>query len=230
MTSSKLSPVDALRANRREDSIAKQRQAQAALDELVARCAPISVAAVAREARLHRSFIYSHPHLRQQVEQAMHMSRRDATPGQRRPNTSDAAEPGLRAELLIAHDQIRQLRHANRQLRTKLDHYLGAALDTADIAKFEQELARKTREVDRLTSENHILTVRLRDLQHELADVGEDLAAERRAAMRSQPLAGSNQRDLSGRNGPSSTSTPTSGSTVGRSYTLRPHNPTEVHQ
>lgn len=187
MTADKVSPVDALRASRREDSALKQRQALNALDALVARRKPISVSAVAREALLHRSFIYSHPHLRHRVEQAMGRSRQDATPGQRRPSSTDAADPGLRAELLIAHDQIRQLRNDNHQLKIRLDHYLGAALDTADAAKAEQELARKTRELDRLTSENRTLTAHLRDLRHELGDVCEDLAAERRAAMRTQP-------------------------------------------
>ncbi len=71
------------------------------------------------------------------------------------------------------------------KLKVKLDHYLGAALDAADIAHAERDLARKIREVDRLTSENHALTARLRELQNELADVSEDLAAERRAAWRS---------------------------------------------
>lgn len=198
MTSAKLSPVDALRANRREDSLAKQRLAAAALDVLIARRAPISVSAVAREAGLHRSFIYSHPRLRQQVEQAMSVSRRESTPGQRRSNSSEMAEAGLRAELLIAHERIRQLRKDNRQLTIKLDHYLGAALDAADLANAEQELARKTREVDRLISENCALRSRVRDLEHELHDTSEDLVAERRAAMRTQGALSSSVTEIGG--------------------------------
>lgn len=95
--------------------------AEATLERLRREGRPVTVAALAREAGVSRSWIYTQPALLDQVQQHNDTARRPQDgPAER------ASDASLRHRLELAHQRIRQLSEDNRRLRDQLARAHGA--------------------------------------------------------------------------------------------------------
>ncbi len=103
---------------RRDDTLAR---AELALQRLRDHGKPLSVARLADEAGVSRSWVYSQPHLRDQIDQA------DNTPTSPPPDrpTRSASPASLLHRLELAHQRIQQLTDDNRRLRDQLARQRG---------------------------------------------------------------------------------------------------------
>ena len=85
---------------------------------------PISFDAVAREGKVSRSWLYSQPDLRAEIERLR--ARQDPGPtGQRLPDRQRASDASLRRRLEVTTERNRQLEAENRHLREALAVALG---------------------------------------------------------------------------------------------------------
>jgi hypothetical protein len=102
---------------------ATRRRALTALRRMDHAGTPITFDGLAREARVSRSWLYSQPDLRAEVER-----RRDRTRPAPRPTVPDrqrASEPSLLRRLEVATQRIRELEADNTRLRHALAEALG---------------------------------------------------------------------------------------------------------
>jgi hypothetical protein len=116
----------AWQAARRED---KRERVRAAIRRLDARGARITFAAVADEARVNRSFVYSHEDLAEEVKRLREES---AGPLKPRPRRERASAASLHVRLCAAQQtnaeqrvEIKRLREENRALRDELSRLRG---------------------------------------------------------------------------------------------------------
>lgn len=114
-----------LRAAARQRALATRERAVRALRRLDATGHPVTIDTVAREAGVSRSWLYSQPDLRAQIQQ-----RRDYGPAPsstpRVPARQRASDASLRRRLEAVNAEIRRLREENHQLREQLAWALGA--------------------------------------------------------------------------------------------------------
>lgn len=92
-------------------------QAHAALTSMASDGEAITVSLLASKAGVSRSWIYTQPELRDQIERLQSQTRTGAP---RRDATNGASEESLRRRLALAHQRIAQLRTENQQLRQSL--------------------------------------------------------------------------------------------------------------
>lgn len=102
-------------------------RANDALQRLADAGGPISVARLATEARVSRSWIYAQPELRDRIEQAQAGDSAATTPTpDPRPHQGHGASPAsLLRRLELAHQRIQQLTDDNRRLRDQLAQTYG---------------------------------------------------------------------------------------------------------
>jgi hypothetical protein len=127
---------EALATFQRKRSAQRRDAVTAAIRKLDRVGKPITVAAVAAEAGVDRSYIYDHPDLLEQVRQ-----QRDTTPVKlaQRPVAERSTVASLQARLTSAHDEIARLKAENRRLHEQLAVALG------DAWQGESELPRAVR-------------------------------------------------------------------------------------
>jgi Family of unknown function (DUF6262) len=104
--------VDAAR-RRRDDTLAR---AHAALQRLGDAGQPVSVARLATEAGVSRSWIYTQPELLEEIQQSQPAPANGASPHDRQ----GASAASLLRRLELAHQRIKQLTDDNRRLRDQL--------------------------------------------------------------------------------------------------------------
>ena len=109
-------------ARRHELTRAKAIQA---LRELDRAGAPVTFASVAATAGISRSWLYTQPDLRGQIQELRAAA---APPGPAPPARQRASDPSLRARLTVALDRNRQLAEENTSLRRQLARALGDQL------------------------------------------------------------------------------------------------------
>jgi len=116
-------------AQRRADQT--RRRAVAALRRLDAAGAPITLEGLAREANVSRSWLYTQPDLRLDIERRRRRHR--PAPAQTvPPERQRASDASLLQRLHAATERIHRLEHDNQQLRDTLARALGERR-TADI-------------------------------------------------------------------------------------------------
>jgi len=119
-------PIERLAANARRRSEQTLRKAQDAITAMAARGDAITVASLAKNAQVSRSWIYTQPELRERIEQL-----RQAAPA--RPPRSAAASraslDSLKKRLQLAHQRVGQLREQNQQLRREVELLHGQLRD-----------------------------------------------------------------------------------------------------
>jgi hypothetical protein len=108
----------------RQRSQQAQQRAAAALRRLDSAGHAVSFDAVAKEAGVSRSWLYTQTHLRAEIERLRQRQR--SSPGRIVPDRQRASDPSLRARLSAAHERIRELQAENRRLRTALAEAIGA--------------------------------------------------------------------------------------------------------
>lgn len=109
-------------AARRRSQITRRR-AVAALRRMDASGLPVTIDALAREAGVSRSWIYSQPDLRTEA-QRLRDRPRPAT-GRAVPDRQRASDASLRRRVEVATERIRELETDNKRLRTALAEALG---------------------------------------------------------------------------------------------------------
>lgn len=102
-------------------------RANGALQRLADAGGPISVAQLATEARVSRSWIYAQPELRDRIEQAQagDSVATAPTPEPGVPTGHGASPASLLRRLELAHQRIQQLTDDNRRLRDQLAQTYG---------------------------------------------------------------------------------------------------------
>ena len=140
----------ALAAARADDSARRHDRVVRALDALTTAGAEITVSAVARAARVHRSFIHRHPQLHAAV-----------TAAQREPvlvaTDSGVSVASLHTELANMHAQNTRLARHITLLETRLSEALGKQAykasglgvvdETSDLRRYIAELEQRTAEL-----------------------------------------------------------------------------------
>jgi Family of unknown function (DUF6262) len=118
--------VARLTANARRRSEQTRQKAQDALAAMAARGGAITVAGLANNAEISRSWIYTQPELRERIDEL----NQAAAP---RPPRSEAASraslESLRRRLEMAHQRIAQLRNENGELRRTVEQLHGQLRD-----------------------------------------------------------------------------------------------------
>lgn len=94
-----------------------------ALRELDRARTPITFGIVARTAEVSRSWLYSQPDIRNEIQQLRDTARR--APSSQVPAGQRASDPSLRQRLQAACERNRQLTEENRRLRRQLAEALG---------------------------------------------------------------------------------------------------------
>jgi len=108
----------------RRRATATRRRATAALRRMDHAGQPISFDALAREAKVSRSWLYAQPDLRAEIERLR--ARPNPVPHRERlPDRQRASDASLRQRLQIMSERNRQLETENRQLREALAVALG---------------------------------------------------------------------------------------------------------
>ena len=123
MSDERISQLTAHARRRAEQTTLKAQEALAAMS---ARGDGVTVARLAQNAAVSRSWIYTQPELCERIEQLRH-----AAPS--RPTGSAAASraslESLKRRLELAHERISQLRDENQQLRRSVDRLHGQLRD-----------------------------------------------------------------------------------------------------
>lgn len=98
------------------------RRAQQTLTELTDAGEHVTIARLANQAGVSRSWIYTQPALRDRLRQ---LQQHHASAGIVRDTVTRATDDSLRQRLALAHERITQLRTENQQLRDALAHAHG---------------------------------------------------------------------------------------------------------
>jgi len=104
-------------------SQAAHRRAVTALRRMDNTGLPVTFDSVAHEARVSRSWLYTRPDLRAEIERLR--DQRPSAPRPRIPDRQRASDASLRTRLDIALERLRQLEADNRRLRDALAEALG---------------------------------------------------------------------------------------------------------
>ena len=164
----RITSVRSMHDGRRDDSMRRRQRVLAALDQAAAAGDRITTSGIARAAGVDRTFLYRHRDLMEKI----HALQADPVPGDHiGPAVTRAS---LQADLLAAHERAARLGARIQQLEKRLSEALGehtwreSGLGApADIDTLHQRISQL---------EQHNL-----DLQHQLAERDEDLAAARAA-------------------------------------------------
>jgi len=124
----------------RQRSESTRRRAVAALKHLDNTGTPVTFDAVARQARVSRSWLYNQPDLRTEIERLRH--RQQPTPQRLVPDRQRASEASRRQRLEVATARIRQLEADNKRLRDALAQALGERR-TAEILGSHRDTPRR---------------------------------------------------------------------------------------
>jgi hypothetical protein len=165
-------PVEVLRAARQRDSAEKRRRVLTAVQDLLESGEPITFAKVARMAGVSTWLAYA-PGVREHIERAR--TRQAARPHHQRQAGTAATSASHQTDLLLAREEIRQLRTQLAELRQGLRHDLGRQLDQLGSRDASLRVAELTRENQRLASaerqaaaENKALTARITELEDDV--------------------------------------------------------------
>jgi hypothetical protein len=152
----------ALRQARASQSARKRQDVLDTLQAMAGNGTRATFDQVARRAGVSRQFLYSDPGLRTAIEQAR--SKPPSSPV--RDVAGDADD--LRTDLLLAREEIKQLRSENTRLKNKLiQHAASSQLDSDD------------EQLHDLTARNAELAREANSLRRQLAAAHDDLAAAR---------------------------------------------------
>jgi peptidoglycan hydrolase CwlO-like protein len=173
---------EALIASRRRDSTRRRQHVLDALDQLAAAGHEISVSAVARAAKVDRSFLYRHHDLRAQIHA------RAAAPGTS-PASTAASRQSLLADLANLQEQNQRLRRHNLSLTARLSEVLGAEVfATSGIGHHDETGKLRTRITE--------LEQTILDLRQQLQERADELDAARAANRDLMALANRNPAGL----------------------------------
>jgi chromosome segregation ATPase len=139
-TANRLDRIGRLAAARAKDSEAKRSRTLATTSDLLSAGIRITVARVAREARVSTWLVYNVPELRDAVDAAIAAQERDGIAPIPRASQSNQSAESLRTDLALARDEIGSLRTEVAKLRSRLQLELGAEAERATASELVQRL------------------------------------------------------------------------------------------
>ena len=151
---------------RRDDSMRRRQRVLAAIDQAAAAGDRLSASAIARAAAVDRTFLYRHPDLLEKI----HALQADPVPDE---HTGPAVtRASLQADLLAAHERAARLNARIQQLEK-------ATVRSARRTNLARVRARRPHRHRRTPSTDHPSRTTNLDLQQQLDERDEDLAAAR---------------------------------------------------
>ncbi|MGX1887425.1 DUF6262 family protein [Streptomyces sp. NPDC055287] len=174
--SSKRTPAQVLAESRRRDSRVKRERVLSVADAIDARGDVVTFAAVAKEARVSNWLVYAEG-VREHIEAVR--ARQAAAARRASPRGAGASTAGLRTDLELARQEIRELRAERETLKGALRRQLGQQFDqvaAGDLVARIDELAGR---VQHLAAERDDLKRERDGLAAQLEETEEDLAAAR---------------------------------------------------
>jgi chaperonin cofactor prefoldin len=160
--------VDTMIAGRRADSTRRRQRVLAALDNAIKDGAELSVADIARRARVDRTFLYRHRDLLERIHAA------DAQPPDKPEIGPSVTRASLKADLLAAQQRCARMAARTQQLETRLSELLG------EQAWRATGLGAPT-DIDQLQQRIVTLEQQVVDLRMQLEERDQDLTAARAA-------------------------------------------------
>ncbi|MFE9442428.1 DUF6262 family protein [Streptomyces sp. NPDC006602] len=182
--------VERLRVSRAKDSEDKTRRALDAVDGLLRSGRRITVTQVAREASVSTWFVYNQPHVHQAVQDGITAQRARERRNSLAPEASQVSPAGLRTDLALAREEIKDLKKERDRLRNRVRLSLGAELEGVN----RNELIERVQQIEQRNTALEQALSEARDqiaaLEGQLRVAEDDLTAARaslRRAMRSVP-------------------------------------------
>jgi hypothetical protein len=170
-------------AARRHSAAHKRRHTLQTVDAVRRRGDRVTFAGIAREAAVSGWFVRNQPDVRDAIERAAREHDAAGTPDKRARRTDDSTT-GLRSELLLAREEIRDLRRDRDRTRQQLRADLGAELDHGSRHDLLQRIHELEQRNGELVAEHAAATALATHSAVELAIAASDLAAARAANRR----------------------------------------------
>ncbi|OWA01572.1 hypothetical protein B9W68_30350 [Streptomyces sp. CS227] len=182
--------VERLRASRAKDSEEKTKRALDAVDGLLRSGRLITVSQVARDAAVSTWFVYNQPQVHQAVQDGITAQRTRGRQNSHTPDASQVSPAGLRTDLALAREEIKDLKKERDRLRNRVRLSLGAELEGVN----QHELIERVQQIEQRNTVLEQALSEARDqiaaLEGQLREAEDDLTAARaslRRAMRAVP-------------------------------------------
>lgn len=182
--------VERLRASRAKESEAKTRRALDAVDGLLRSGRRITVTQVAREAAVSTWFVYNQPQVHRAVQDGITTQREQGRQHSPVPAAQQVSPAGLRTDLALAREEIKDLKRERDRLLNRVRLSLGAELDGVDQTELIQRAQQLEQRNTTLNEELSEARNRIAALEGRLHETEDDLTAARaglRRAMRAVP-------------------------------------------
>ncbi|AVV42229.1 DUF6262 family protein [Streptomyces sp. ID05-04B] len=182
--------VERLRASRAKDSEEKTRRAIDAVDGLLRSGRRITVSQVARDAAVSPWFVYNQPQVHQAVQDGIIAQREHVRQDPSVPAARQVSPAGLRTDLALAREEIKDLKRERDRLLNRVRLSLGAELDGVDQNELIQRVQQLEQRNTALNEELSEARERIAALEGRLRETEDDLTAARaslRRAMRAVP-------------------------------------------
>ncbi|MGY4740552.1 DUF6262 family protein [Streptomyces sp. ATMOS53] len=184
------SRVERLRASRAKDSEEKTRRALDAVAGLLRSGRRITVSQVARDAAVSTWFVYNQPQVHQAVQDGISAQREHGRQDSSVPAARQVSPAGLRTDLALAREEIKDLKRERDRLLNRVRLSLGAELDGVDPNELIQRVQQLEQRNTALNEELSEARERIAALGGRLHETEDDLTAARaslRRAMRAVP-------------------------------------------
>lgn len=182
--------VERLRASRAKDSEVKTARALDVVHGLLRTGRRITVTQVAREAAVSTWFVYNQPQVHQAVRDGITTQRAQGHQHSVVPEAQHASSAGLRTDLALAREEIKDLKTERDRLRNRVRLSLGAELDGVDRNNLIERVQQLEQRNNALNQELSGAKDRIAALEGQLREAEDDLTAARaglRRAMRAVP-------------------------------------------
>ncbi|MEU4063758.1 DUF6262 family protein [Streptomyces wedmorensis] len=182
--------VERLRASRAKDSEEKTKRALDAVNGLLRSGLRITVSQVAREAAVSTWFVYNQPQVHRAVQEGIASQQERVRQDSTAPAAQQVSSAGLRTDLALAREEIKDLKRERDRLLNRVRLSLGAELDGVDQSELIQRVQQLERRNTDLNEELSEARKRIAALEGRLRETEDDLTAARaglRRAMRAVP-------------------------------------------
>ncbi|MCZ0974291.1 DUF6262 family protein [Streptomyces albulus] len=174
-------PAEILKAARQRDSADKRGRVLKAVQDMLRDNRRITFAAVAREADVSSWLVYA-PGLRERIDQAR--ARQAAQGHQDQQSGRKVSTASEQTDLLLARQEIKQLRTENGQLRQQARIHLGQQVEQLGNHDLVDRINELTEENLRLSTAEREATTGNTQLRQRVAELEDDLAAARTSLRR----------------------------------------------
>ncbi|KUN78407.1 DUF6262 family protein [Streptomyces griseoruber] len=182
--------VERLRVSRSKDSEDKTRRALDAVDALLRSGRRLTVAQVAREASVSTWFVYNQHQVHQAVQDGITAQRTRGRQNSHASEEPQVSPAGLRTDLALAREEIKDLKKERDRLRDRVRLSLGAELEGVN----QHELIERVQQIEQRNTALEQALSEARDqvaaLEGQLREAEDNLTAARaslRRAMRAVP-------------------------------------------